>query len=202
MRYLPCKGIHTIQRLKGHPVDPDGLLRHLNIDTSVDELPGMLRGEDEAASPCHHFSTVSTGMKQNAMTRPGMPVAPFALSSFRADIRTAHRTRGKKLPRREIRRKNAFLEELIVRRELSDNYCHYTPDYDSFDAFPEWAKKTLNDHRRDTRAYLYSRDELESAATHDPLWNAAQIRNGPDRNNARLHEDVLGKKDTGMDGIP
>jgi len=25
----------------------------------------------------------------------------------------------------------AFLEELIVRKELSDNFCYYNPDYDS-----------------------------------------------------------------------
>lgn len=70
--------------------------------------------------------------------------------------------------------KEAFLEELVVRRELSDNYCYYTPNYDSFEAFPEWARKTLNDHRADRRSYLYSQEELETGATHDDLWNAAQ----------------------------
>jgi deoxyribodipyrimidine photo-lyase len=67
-----------------------------------------------------------------------------------------------------------FLEELIVRRELSDNYCLYNPCYDSFDGFPAWAQKSLNAHRRDKRDYVYSRDALDRAATHDPLWNAAQ----------------------------
>ena len=41
--------------------------------------------------------------------------------------------------------KESFLEELIVRRELSDNFCFYNSGYDTFDAFPEWAKKTLKD---------------------------------------------------------
>ena len=49
----------------------------------------------------------------------------------------------------------AFLEELIVRRELSDNFCFYKPDYDPFDGFPAWAQKTLNEHRCDKREYLY-----------------------------------------------
>ncbi len=43
--------------------------------------------------------------------------------------------------------KKAFLEELIVRRELSDNFCFYNPDYDKFAGFPEWARKTLSRHR-------------------------------------------------------
>jgi len=70
--------------------------------------------------------------------------------------------------------KEAFLEELIVRRELADNFCFYNSHYDSFEGFPNWAKKTLNDHREDPRPYLYSYDSFESATTHDLLWNAAQ----------------------------
>ncbi len=68
----------------------------------------------------------------------------------------------------------AFLEELIVRRELSDNFCFYNDGYDRFEGFPEWAKKTLNDHRKDPREYIYSLEDFERANTHDPLWNAAQ----------------------------
>jgi deoxyribodipyrimidine photo-lyase len=68
----------------------------------------------------------------------------------------------------------ALLEELIIRRELSDNFCFYNDRYDSFEAFSPWAQKTLNEHRSDPRPYLYSRDDFETASTHDPLWNAAQ----------------------------
>jgi deoxyribodipyrimidine photo-lyase len=67
-----------------------------------------------------------------------------------------------------------FFDELIIRKELSDNFCFYTENYDSIDAFPSWAKKTLEDHRDDPRKYIYNRDDLEYYATHDPLWNAAQ----------------------------
>ena len=41
---------------------------------------------------------------------------------------------------------DSYLEEVIVRRELSMNFCHYTPDYDSYSCLPEWAKKTLEEH--------------------------------------------------------
>jgi len=70
--------------------------------------------------------------------------------------------------------REAFLEELIVRRELSMNFVFYNERYDSYGAVPEWAKKTLRDHRKDKRPYLYRLEELEAAETHDPYWNAAQ----------------------------
>ena len=71
--------------------------------------------------------------------------------------------------------KKAFLEELIVRRELSDNFCYYNLEYDKFAGFPEWARKTLSRHRSDAREFLYSLEEFEQGRTHDALWNAAQL---------------------------
>jgi deoxyribodipyrimidine photo-lyase len=70
--------------------------------------------------------------------------------------------------------KDAYLEELIVRRELSHNFVFYNDKYDSFEGLPPWAKRTLNFHRRDKREYIYSLEELEKAKTRDPYWNAAQ----------------------------
>jgi len=70
--------------------------------------------------------------------------------------------------------REAFLEQLIVRKELSDNFCHYNPHYDSFEGFPRWAQESLRKHEKDERAYLYTYDQLDRAQTHDPLWNAAQ----------------------------
>ncbi|HOO45768.1 MAG TPA: deoxyribodipyrimidine photo-lyase [Deltaproteobacteria bacterium] len=67
----------------------------------------------------------------------------------------------------------AYLEQLIVRRELAMNFTHFTPDYDSFTCLPQWARKTLLDHAFDKREHLYSTAELENARTHDLYWNAA-----------------------------
>ena len=69
-----------------------------------------------------------------------------------------------------------MLEELIVRRELADNFTFYNTQYASFDGFPAWAKQSLNEHRKDKREYLYSLKQFEQAETHDPLWNAAQTQ--------------------------
>ena len=67
----------------------------------------------------------------------------------------------------------AFVEELVVRRELSMNFVFYTPDYDAYSNLPEWAKNTLREHKDDERAYTYTRKQLENAETHDEYWNAA-----------------------------
>ncbi|NLI79180.1 MAG: deoxyribodipyrimidine photo-lyase [Candidatus Riflebacteria bacterium] len=75
----------------------------------------------------------------------------------------------------------AFLEELVVRRELSDNFCLYNPSYDTPEGYPAWAKKTLALHAHDPREHLYDLDTFAAARTHDDLWNAAQrqmIRTG------------------------
>jgi deoxyribodipyrimidine photo-lyase len=70
---------------------------------------------------------------------------------------------------------SSFLEELVVRRELADNFCYYNAHYDQFDGFPNWAKETLREHQKDRREYIYTLKEMEAAQTHDDLWNAAQM---------------------------
>lgn len=68
---------------------------------------------------------------------------------------------------------DSFVEEVIVRRELSMNFVYYTPDYDSYSCLPDWAKKTLEEHKQDDRERTYTAKELEAAETHDEYWNAA-----------------------------
>ncbi|GAB6038168.1 deoxyribodipyrimidine photo-lyase [Fundidesulfovibrio butyratiphilus] len=70
--------------------------------------------------------------------------------------------------------KEAFLEELIVRRELADNFCFHTPRYDSVEGFPAWARASHEAHLGDPRPALYDLETLEAARTGDPAWNAAQ----------------------------
>jgi deoxyribodipyrimidine photo-lyase len=67
----------------------------------------------------------------------------------------------------------SFVEELVVRRELSMNFVFYNNDYDSFLNLPSWAKETLREHKNDEREYVYTRKQLENAETHDEYWNAA-----------------------------
>lgn len=103
-------------------------------------------GGDSGLSPYLHFGQLSAQR--------------VALKVMSADVRPAS--------------KEAFLEQLIVRRELSDNFCLHNRHYDSVRCFPGWATKTLDAHRGDPREYIYGFRQLEGARTHDELWNAAQ----------------------------
>jgi deoxyribodipyrimidine photo-lyase len=88
----------------------------------------------------------------------------------------------------------AFLDQLITWRELGYNLCATRQDYDQYESLPNWALRTLSDHAKDRRTYLYTQGQLETGATHDPLWNAAQmqlVREGRLHNYLRM---LWGKK--------
>ena len=68
----------------------------------------------------------------------------------------------------------SYLEESIVRRELSDNFCFYQPSYDSLDGAAGWARESLEKHAADAREHVYTLEQLERAETHEDIWNAAQ----------------------------
>jgi len=68
----------------------------------------------------------------------------------------------------------AYFFELILWREFARNFVFYNPYYNSLQGLPTWARKTLLEHQKDPRPYVYTQEELEKAKTHDPLWNAAQ----------------------------
>ncbi len=88
----------------------------------------------------------------------------------------------------------SILDELITWRELGYNMCWQREDYDQYESLPEWAQRTLVDHAGDERKHLYELQQLELAATHDPLWNAAQnqlVREGRMHNYLRM---LWGKK--------
>jgi deoxyribodipyrimidine photo-lyase len=70
--------------------------------------------------------------------------------------------------------KDTYLEELIVRRELSYNFTRHNPKYDSLESLPDWALKTMREHEGDRREIIYTLEELENCATYDELWNASQ----------------------------
>jgi deoxyribodipyrimidine photo-lyase len=82
------------------------------------------------------------------------------------------------------REAEAFLDELVTWRELGYNMCHHRPDCDRYESLPDWALATLARHAGDARPIVYTRDQLEQAVTHDPLWNAAQAEL---RHDGRIH---------------
>lgn len=147
----------------------------LNVDTSVSEVswlkPGYAAGTTQLESFLNKTFSNYSSERNNPVKNAQSHLSPYLhfgqLSAQRIALTIYHISPV--TPSTE-----AFLEELIVRRELSDNFCYYNPHYDQFSGFPSWAQETLNTHRHDPRPYLYSLIQLENAATHDELWNAAQ----------------------------
>ena len=148
----------------------------LKIDRSVPEIDWLLPGEKAAAATLDRFLTKKLSAyasRRNDPTEDGVSnLSPYLHFGQISAQRVALQLKKKKVNKES---KDGFLEELIVRRELSDNFCFYNPDYDRFAGFPEWAQKTLNEHRGDKREYLYSLEQFEAGKTHDDLWNAAQM---------------------------
>jgi len=148
----------------------------LKIDRSVPEVEWLLPGEKAAAATLDRFLTKKLSAyasRRNDPTEDGVSnLSPYLHFGQISAQRVALEVQKKKVNKES---KDAFLEELIVRRELSDNFCFYNQDYDRFAGFPEWAQKTLNEHRDDQREYLYSLEQFEDGKTHDDLWNAAQM---------------------------
>lgn len=182
-RLLP-EFLEEFPALTRHPITWEGerpeipwenLATALVIDISVPEVTWLTPGERAASIQLGHFLEHQLPFYQerrNDPTQGGQSdLSPYLHFGQLAPQRVAfefENCHGNDASR------EAFLEELIVRRELSDNYCFYQPHYDTFEGFPAWAQKTLNQHREDRREYLYPLEALESAKTHDDLWNAAQ----------------------------
>jgi deoxyribodipyrimidine photo-lyase len=176
--------LEGIPLLKKHPfswkvtvpvVDWTFLLRGLAIDRTVAEVSWIVPGEKAARKSLKDFlekGLVSYAETRNDPNKAGQsnlsPYLHFGQLSAQRVVLELKKTS------KQSESLKAFLDELIIRRELSDNFCHYNQDYDRFEAFPAWGQKTLQEHRRDVRPYLYRLEQFEGAGTHDPLWNAAQ----------------------------
>ena len=152
----------------------DKIISKLNIDFSIEEVDWLIPGEKAAKDKLSLLSDSLSGYDQNRNdpTKEALSnLSPYFHFGHISPQRVAFEIKNSSLTKSD---KDSFLEEMIVRRELSDNFCEYESNYDHFDGFHDWAKKTLNEHRNDEREYLYPKEQFEFADTHDPLWNAAQ----------------------------
>jgi len=144
-------------------------------DHSVREVDWLIPGAAAAMEESRRFlrgGLQAYTQRRNDPNCDGQSnISPYLHFGQIAAQRVALLANAAKAPAQE---KEAFLEELIVRRELADNFCYYNVNYDRFEGFPGWARKTLDEHREDKREYRYSRKILENGKTHDDLWNAAQ----------------------------
>lgn len=153
----------------------DQLYSELTTDREVMPVRWLIPGEEAAKKMLESFMIaglhryVRFGNDPNEYAQSDLsPYLHFGqISSQRVAMEILERVSSSE-------NKTAFLEQLIIRRELAENFCYYNPYYDSYKGFPDWARRTLSEHADDSRKYVYTADELEKAATHDELWNAAQ----------------------------
>lgn len=167
---------HTVPWMgEKKPIDWQGVKKSYDVDSSAGVVSWIKSGEraaDRALSDFLEMRLASYSTERNNPNNDSQSnLSPYLhfgqLSSQRVALEVMKVSGNNE-------HREAFLEELIVRRELSDNYCFYNTHYDMFEGFPAWAQKTLNDHRKDRRHYRYSLNEFEESKTHDDIWNAAQ----------------------------
>lgn len=185
IRRLLGEFLTDFPRLRAHPVpwkgrvspvDWPAVLRRTKADPSVPEVTWLAPGEAAAVSMLQRFLC---GRLQRYHEDASDPMADgeSELSPYLHFGQISAQRVALAVEAAEASRvaKDAFLEQLIVRRELSDNFCLHNPHYDSTEGFPTWARTTLALHAKDVRPYVYSRQDFEAGRTHDPLWNAAQM---------------------------
>jgi deoxyribodipyrimidine photo-lyase len=157
--------------------DPAKAVAGMKLDRSVPTVARFFTGGEDAARKgldgfvSRRLRGYGEGRNEPAEDRTSHMSAYLHFGQI-SPLELALRVRGAKAPEGDI---ESYVEELVVRRELAINYCYYTENYDSYAALPGWAKQTLKDHAKDSRPHVYTAEELESAKTDDPWWNAAQV---------------------------
>lgn len=170
--YLPDKS--------ADPVDWEAAWDHLDIDETVKPVTWAKPGTLNGYRMLYEFITqrlANYDADRNEPSKNGLScLSPYyhfgQLSVQRAILCCTDKSLSAKMKKAG----EVYVEEAVVRRELSDNFCFYNPDYDNFDGAADWAKKTHEEHRRDRRDHIYSLEQFQFAKTHDNLWNACQIQ--------------------------
>jgi deoxyribodipyrimidine photo-lyase len=152
-----------------------GLLDELPVGRALAPVPGWRGGRRAGLARLRRFIRQGLDGYSKMRNRPETdgtsrlsPYLHFGQLGPR-EIAVATRAAGAPLEDRQ-----AFIEELVVRRELAVNFVRYNAAYDRVESAARWARETLDRHRADPRRWVYSERQLEQAETHDPLWNAAQ----------------------------
>ena len=153
--------------------DIPALMEKLGIPDGVRECPWMHGGQGSAIETLHGFISEHLNgydTKRNDPVNPYVSsLSPYLHFGMISPVTIYH----------EVIKTNfvdvaPFLEELIVRRELAMNFVYFNPQYDSYEGLPQWARKTMAKHQGDERVYIYTKEQLERAQTHDRYWNTAQ----------------------------
>ncbi|MCU0558717.1 MAG: deoxyribodipyrimidine photo-lyase [Desulfobacterales bacterium] len=175
VKEVPVRVRHAELRLAGLDLsDIESILKGLKIDRRVGSVRRFKGGAAEAHRRFADFLKHRLGRYARNHNQPQTDdtsaMSPYLHFGQISPLYMAMEIAKAAAPQEA---KDAFLEELIVRRELACNFTHFTSDYDAYGCLPNWARESLAAHRRDRRPYRYSDRQLETAETHDPYWNAA-----------------------------
>ncbi len=157
------------------PADPAGVLAALDLDPSVKPVKRFRGGRAAALEMLKRFvddvlDGYATGRNEPSAAQTSF-LSPYLHFGHISPVETALAARDSGLGSTEDR--ESFVEELVVRRELAMNYANFAPGFETYDALPDWARKTLSEHAGDEREYVYDRATLEACETHDRHWNDA-----------------------------
>ncbi len=153
--------------------DVKKMITHLHIDRKVKKVRGFHGGLIEAKKRLRDFIKNKLDHYRDFRNDPSLDylsnMSPYLHFGQISPLYIAL-----KINRTSSLGKDAYLEELIVRRELSVNFVLYNKNYDSIHGLPEWSQETLRVHNKDPRKPVYTVEDFERAETHDPYWNTAQ----------------------------
>ena len=165
--WIPPENFHTL------PVDTD-VTQGWDIDRSVAPVELFSGGTGEGLKHLKKFTERHLARYEDDRNKPELNatsmLSPYLHFGHLGPHTVALAIQEADAPKSA---KDAYLEQLIVRRELAINFVRFNPDYDNFESGPDWAHKTLAEHAKDPRR-LYTKIQMEQARTDDPLWNAAQ----------------------------
>lgn len=151
------------------------LVAECDIDHSVTPSPLYRGGSGQGRTRLENFTNEILSEYETTRNKPerdgSSRLSPYLHFGFISSLEVALAVQAADAPESA---KEAYLEELIVRRELSFNLTLRNPKYDSLAALPAWVQNTMRDHIDDERQFTYSLEQLEEGETHDELWNAAQ----------------------------
>jgi deoxyribodipyrimidine photo-lyase len=154
----------------------EGVLETLKLDRSVPPVTGFFKGGSSRArqmfrSFLHRRLDNYVAHRNQPQTDDISHMSPYLHFGQISPLYLALQINGVERDRQAA--KDSYLEELVVRRELAMNFANFAPHYDSYKCLPNWARITLAEHQKDPREYVYTRQQLENAQTHDEYWNAA-----------------------------
>ena len=158
------------------PRDSAKLLKTLKLDRSVHAVGRLKGGQVEARRLIGQFIKNHLDGYHDNRNEPAKEITSMMAAYLHfgqvSPLELALAVKSSHAPAAD---RDAYLEELIIRRELSMNFVHFCPaDYDKYTGMPAWAQKSLAAHAKDKRQKKYTLHQLENAETDDAYWNAAQ----------------------------